>query len=60
MPGEHVWRADGCLAIEQTATWRTETGELTAPQVVASVFRVVDGRVSSALRYPDLEAARST
>jgi hypothetical protein len=59
-PGQHVWRPDGSLAIEQTACWRTESGELTEPQTVASVFRVVDGRVSSVLRYPDLEAARSS
>jgi hypothetical protein len=59
-PGQHVWRSDGSLAIEQTAIWRTETGELTSPQTVASVFRVVDDRVTSVLRYPDLEAARSS
>jgi hypothetical protein len=59
-PGQHVWRPDGSVAIEETARWRTETGELTSPQTVASVFRVVDGRVSSVLRYPDLEAARSS
>jgi ketosteroid isomerase-like protein len=48
------------LVVEQTARWRTESGALTEPQTVASVFRVVDGRVSSVVRYADLDAALSS
>jgi ketosteroid isomerase-like protein len=59
-PGRHEPLADGRLAVEQTARWRTDSGELSEAQTVASVFRVVDGRVSSVLRYADLSAARSS
>ena len=59
-PGQHAWRTDGDLAVEQTARWRTDSGELTQPQTVASVFRVVDGRVSKVVRYADLAAALSS
>ena len=59
-PGQYVWRPDGSVALEQSARWRSESGALTEPQTVASVFRVVDGRVSSVRRYDDLEAARSS
>jgi hypothetical protein len=48
------------LAVEQTARWLTESGALTDPQTVASVFRVVDGRVASVMRYADLETALSS
>jgi hypothetical protein len=59
-PGRQEWRADGSLAVEQTARWLAESGELTEAQTVASAFRVVNGRVASVIRYPDLEAALSS
>jgi hypothetical protein len=59
-PGRHVALGQDALAVEQTARWRTESDALTDPQTVASVFRVVEGRVASVMRYPDLEAALSS
>jgi ketosteroid isomerase-like protein len=56
-PGRHVSVGPGRLVVEQAARWRAESGGLTEPQTVASVFGVVDGRVTSVVRYPDLEAA---
>ena len=48
----------GVFVIEQAARWPERAagnpGEL---QVLATVFRVTDGRVGSIIRYPDLESA---
>jgi hypothetical protein len=43
--------------VEQVAQWRGPDGALGEPQVVASVFRVCEGRVCSVVRYTDFEAA---
>jgi ketosteroid isomerase-like protein len=59
-PGRQVALGQDSLAIEQSARWRTDSGGLTEPQTVASVFRVRDGRVASVIRYADLEAALSS
>lgn len=47
------------VVVEQVARWPGESGESGEPQVVASVFRVEAGRVSSVVRYPDVAAARA-
>jgi hypothetical protein len=45
--------ADGIAVVEQDATWP----EAPDPVRVATMFRVSQGRVSAALRFPDLEKA---
>jgi ketosteroid isomerase-like protein len=46
------------VVVEQRATWAAaDPGTASAPQGVASVFVVTDGRVSSVMRYADLAAA---
>jgi ketosteroid isomerase-like protein len=52
-----TFSGDHAVVVEQLAQWRTETGELTEPQVVASVFRVRDGKVESVIRHADLASA---
>jgi ketosteroid isomerase-like protein len=50
--------ADGpTIVVEQAAQWATAGGGVTEPQVVASVFRVRDGRISAVIRYPDVPSA---
>ena len=49
-------RAD-IVVIEQSARWPSADGHLADPQVVASIFHVTGGRVSSVIRHPDLAAA---
>ena len=52
------WQAhDRSVVVLERAQWQTPDGQLTDPQEVASAFRVQDGRVSSVIRYADLEAA---
>ena len=41
------------LVVEERARWAGDD----APQVVASVFRVQDGKVTSVIRHPDVAAA---
>lgn len=56
-PGR-VFEQAGTVVVEESARWRaTESGEMGAPQTVASVFRVRDGRVASVIRHADLTAA---
>jgi ketosteroid isomerase-like protein len=43
---------DHTVVVEQSAQWHG--GE---PQVVASVFRVRDGKIESVIRFPDLGSA---
>ena len=50
--GRHVV-SDRLVVVEQDATWP----ESPDPVRVATVFRVVDGTVTAALRLPDLDAA---
>ncbi|MDQ2651420.1 MAG: hypothetical protein M3Z20_00105 [Chloroflexota bacterium] len=45
--------AEGIAVVEQDATWP----EAPDPVRVATMFRVSQGRVSAALRFPDLEQA---
>ena len=45
------------IVVEQSARWPSADGHPADPQVVASVFHVTDGRVSSVIRHPDLAAA---
>ena len=45
------------VVVEQAARWPDADGHLTEPQTVASVFRLLDGRVDSVVRYPDFGAA---
>jgi ketosteroid isomerase-like protein len=49
----------GLLVVEQSARWPSVDGANVEPQIVASVFRVRDGRVAAVLRYPDLATASS-
>ena len=43
---------DHTVVVEQSAQWHA--GE---PQLVASVFRVRDGKIDSVIRFPDLASA---
>jgi hypothetical protein len=44
--------------VEERARWRSaETRLLSEPQTVASAFLVLDDRVASVVRHPDLPAA---
>jgi ketosteroid isomerase-like protein len=52
-----IYAGQGTVVAEQNARWRAEEGRLTEPKVVASIFRVDSGLVTSVLRYPDLPAA---
>jgi len=45
------------IVVEQTARWRAPDGRLTEPQLAASVFRVVDGKVASVLRFGSMPEA---
>jgi hypothetical protein len=45
--------AEGIAVVEQDATWP----ESPDPVRVATMFRVSQGRISAALRFPDLEQA---
>ena len=48
---------DGLVVVEQSAQWKTPEGGLTEPQAAASVFRLLNGKVDSVLRYADLPTA---
>jgi limonene-1,2-epoxide hydrolase len=51
------WQAQGArVVVEQRASWQTSDGQLSEPQVVASVFGVQAGKVSSVIRHADFEA----
>ena len=53
-----AFHRDDTVVVEEDAQWRSaETGALSESQVVASVFRVRDGRVISVARYADVAAA---
>ena len=52
-----IYGRDGTFVVAQSARWRAADGQLSAPQEVASVFRVRDGLVASVLRYDNLSAA---
>lgn len=52
-----IYARHGTVVVEQNARWRAEDGRLIEPQVVASIFRVDSGLVTSVLRYADLPAA---
>lgn len=52
------WQAlGGTVVVEQTARWQAPDGQLTEPQVVASVFKVADGKVTSVLRFGTMPEA---
>ena len=54
----HRWFAGpGVLVVEQIATWRTEDGGVTDPQIIASSFQVADGQVLRTVRYESLDEA---
>jgi len=55
-PGRVV-DGDGVVVVEQSALWKSADGALTEPQTIATLFRVLDGRVSSVIRYDDLASA---
>lgn len=56
-PGQ-VYRRGQTVVVEQNAVWRTpDTGEVIGNEVVASVFAVQSGRVTSVHRHPDLATA---
>jgi ketosteroid isomerase-like protein len=56
-PGQAFQRGE-TVVVEERARWRSaESGELSEPQTVASVFLVRDERVASVVRHPDLSAA---
>jgi hypothetical protein len=49
---------DGTLVAEELAEWRSpDTGEVVDRQVLATIFRVEDGRVTSIDRRPSLDDA---
>ena len=45
------------LVVEQIASWRGLDGAVTDPEIVASSFRVEDGRVRRTIRYGSLSEA---
>ena len=46
------------VVVEQRATWAAPEGDTASPpRTVASVFSVVDGRVTRVMRYADLASA---
>lgn len=51
----HSWHpvSDRLMVVEQDATWPGDT----EPVRIATVFRVVNGKVTAALRLPDLDSA---
>ena len=52
------WQSEaGLVAVEQTARWQAPDGTRTEPQVVASIFRVADGKVTSVLRFGSMSEA---
>jgi limonene-1,2-epoxide hydrolase len=55
-PGR-IFSRGGVLVVEQSARWRSETGESGQPQQVASVFAVRDERVAAVIRYSDVQSA---
>jgi hypothetical protein len=55
-PGRLFARARS-IVVEETAQWRAEDGQLTAPQAAACGFGISDGQVVSVFRYPDLASA---
>jgi ketosteroid isomerase-like protein len=53
-----TFHRDNVVVVEQGASWQSpDAGSTTAPQTVASVFIVKDGRVASVVRHPDLASA---
>jgi ketosteroid isomerase-like protein len=54
----HMFHRGSTVVVEQDAEWRApDSGDVTGRQVLASVFRVADGRVTSVIRFPDLVSA---
>ena len=53
----HWFASPGELVVEQVASWRGPDGAVTNPEIVASSFRVEDGRVSRTIRYGSLPEA---
>jgi SnoaL-like domain len=49
--------SSGELVVEQVASWRGPDGAFTNPEIVASSFRVEDGRVRRTIRYGSLPEA---
>jgi len=51
-------RQDAVFVVEEAAEWTApESREVTGRQVLASVFRLHDGRVSSVIRHADVASA---
>ena len=51
-------RDNDVVVVEQRATWAAPEGTTASPpRTVASVFSVVDGRVTRVMRYADLASA---
>jgi hypothetical protein len=48
---------DGDLVVEERATWPGAEAQRTEPQLVASAFRVEDGRLRRVIRHDTLDAA---
>jgi len=57
LAARRVFGGQAVVVVDQVARWRSADGQLTDPQDVASVFRTLEGRVSSVIRHPDLSAA---
>lgn len=55
---QRIFARDGRVVVEQIVTWRVaETGEMTAPDTVATAFVVTDGLIQEIIRYPSLSDA---
>ncbi len=53
-----IFHRAGTLVVEQAARWRqSETGPMTDPESVATVFLVREGRVTSVVRHPEVASA---
>jgi hypothetical protein len=53
-----IFQRGTVLVVEEAAEWRTAaTGDVTGREVVASVFGVQGGQISSVVRHPDAAVA---
>ena len=56
-PRRRFHRGD-VVVVEEDAEWRLlDTEESTSRQIVASIFRIKDGRIAAVHRHPDLASA---
>lgn len=58
---QRVFHRGNVVVVEQAAEWHApDTGEIVGRQSLATMFRVIDGRIAAVLRFPDLPSALET